>query len=122
MTDEQIESAFQKCGGKWDGDRWVIEDADLHPFARTLLATPDAAEAGKDARDAKPLNEHWTIRRVDKDRFFVEAAGMASATVSVMSFDPLEMLLAHMAEELLAALPPSGAPAAPLGGEKEREE
>ena len=38
VTDEQIESEFQRCGGKWDGNQWVIEDADLHPFARAILA------------------------------------------------------------------------------------
>ena len=38
VTDDQIESEFQRCGGKWDGNRWVIEDADLHPFARSILA------------------------------------------------------------------------------------
>lgn len=38
VTDEQIESEFQQCGGKWNGDQWVIEDADLHPFCRTILA------------------------------------------------------------------------------------
>lgn len=38
VTDEQIESEFQQCGGKWNGDQWVIEDADLHPFVRAILA------------------------------------------------------------------------------------
>ena len=38
MTDLEIEQAVTRAGGKWDGSRWVFEDADLHPFARTLLA------------------------------------------------------------------------------------
>ena len=38
MSDEEVEAAARKCGGRWDGSRWVFEDADLHPFARTLLA------------------------------------------------------------------------------------
>lgn len=46
LSDEQIEAAFQKCGGKWDGDRWVIEDADLHPFARTFLASSTPTNPG----------------------------------------------------------------------------
>lgn len=36
LTDDEIQTAFIKCGGKWDGDRWVIEDADFYPFARTI--------------------------------------------------------------------------------------
>lgn len=38
VTDAEIESLFGKCGGHWSGDQWVIEDADLHPFARAILA------------------------------------------------------------------------------------
>lgn len=38
LTDAEIEALFGKCGGHWSGDRWVIEDADLHPFARAILA------------------------------------------------------------------------------------
>jgi hypothetical protein len=36
LTDEEIEATFTKCGGKWNGGQWVIEDADLHPFVRTI--------------------------------------------------------------------------------------
>lgn len=47
LTDEQIEASFLKCGGRWSGDAWVIEDADLHPFVRALLCTaPKQAEGG----------------------------------------------------------------------------
>ena len=38
-TDEQIEATFKRCGGRWNGDYWVIEDADLHPFVRTIEGT-----------------------------------------------------------------------------------
>ena len=38
VTDAEIEALFGKCGGRWSGDQWVIEDADLHPFVRTILA------------------------------------------------------------------------------------
>lgn len=38
VTDAEIEALFGKCGGHWSGDQWVIEDADLHPFVRTILA------------------------------------------------------------------------------------
>ena len=72
----------------WEG--WV---------ARRII---DALVAAKpEPNDALPLNEYWTIKRIDKNRIYIEAYGMASATVSVMSFNGIEMLLAHMAEELL---------------------
>ena len=38
VTDAEIEALFGKCGGHWSGDQWVIEDADLHPFARAILS------------------------------------------------------------------------------------
>jgi hypothetical protein len=37
LTDENFEATFLKCGGKWNGDQWVIEDADFHPFLRTIM-------------------------------------------------------------------------------------
>ena len=40
LTDEQIEEKFSKSGGRWNGDQWVIEDADLHPFVRSI-ESPD---------------------------------------------------------------------------------
>ena len=40
LTDEEIEAKFKQCGGKWNGDQWVIEDADLHPFVRSI-ESPD---------------------------------------------------------------------------------
>jgi hypothetical protein len=38
LTDEEMESIFLQCGGKWNGDFWTIEDADFHPFLRTIEA------------------------------------------------------------------------------------
>jgi len=38
LTDEQIEDLVLKSGGKWDGNVWRFENADLHPFVRTVLA------------------------------------------------------------------------------------
>ena len=38
VSDEEIERIFKKCGGKWNGDHWVIEDADLHPAIQEFLA------------------------------------------------------------------------------------
>lgn len=37
-SDEDIEAAVQELGMRWDGDRWICEDADLHPVIRALLA------------------------------------------------------------------------------------
>ena len=38
MTDEEIEEMFKRYHGRWDGDHWIIEDADLFPFVRACLA------------------------------------------------------------------------------------
>lgn len=51
LTDQEIEDAAKKAGGRWDGNQWVFEDADLHPFARALLA----AERGEEACDPAPI-------------------------------------------------------------------
>lgn len=40
VTDEQIEERMQRLGARWDGDHWLIEDADLHPLYRTIAAPP----------------------------------------------------------------------------------
>ena len=37
LTDDDFEATFKKCGGYWDGDLWVINDADFHPFLRTII-------------------------------------------------------------------------------------
>jgi len=36
LTDEEMEATFIECGGKWNGDFWKIEDADFHPFLKTI--------------------------------------------------------------------------------------
>ena len=38
LTDDEMEATFIECGGKWNGDYWEIEDADFHPFLRTIEA------------------------------------------------------------------------------------
>ena len=38
LTDDEMENTFVECGGKWNGDFWKIEDADFHPFLRTIEA------------------------------------------------------------------------------------
>lgn len=43
LADDEIESVFKAHGGRWTGDAWVIEDADLHPFVRSLAALPQPA-------------------------------------------------------------------------------
>lgn len=44
-SDKLIELALINFGGKWDGDRWAIEDADLHPFVRSFAAPVSEAKA-----------------------------------------------------------------------------
>jgi hypothetical protein len=38
LTDDEMEAIFIKCGGEWNGDFWKIEDANFHPFLRTIEA------------------------------------------------------------------------------------
>ena len=38
LTDGEMEDTFIQCGGKWNGDFWRIEDADFHPFLRSIEA------------------------------------------------------------------------------------
>lgn len=62
ITDLEIESAAQAAGGWWDGDHWCFEDADFHPFVRSVLAahpaTPATLCACKD-RLASECEEEW---------------------------------------------------------------
>ena len=39
VTDADIEVLIQKAGALWNGSYWKIEDADMHPMARALMAT-----------------------------------------------------------------------------------
>jgi hypothetical protein len=48
------------------------------------------------------LHEYWKLENLGNGEYLVEADGMASSVVSVYSHDAMEMLLAHMVEELLA--------------------
>jgi len=38
LTDAEMETTFIECGGRWTGDYWKIEDANFHPFLRTIEA------------------------------------------------------------------------------------
>ena len=38
LTDGEMEDTLIQCGGRWNGDYWEIEDADFHPFLRTIEA------------------------------------------------------------------------------------
>ena len=53
MTNVDIESQAARFGGKWNGDAWVFEGADLHTFARHLVAEANA--------DIKYLNDALKI-------------------------------------------------------------
>lgn len=60
VTDAEIESLFGKCGGHWSGDQWVIEDADLHPFCRAILALRPVQVPMTDAEASDMIRE--TVR------------------------------------------------------------
>ena len=90
-------------------DRFLRNNLDDTDYAEYSDALDEvlALQPSASAEPVQPLSKYWKITRIDQDRLRVEAEGMASATVSVMSYEPLEMLLASMAEELLA--PPATA-------------
>jgi len=73
LTDSDIETIVQGLGARWDGDYWIIEDADLHPMARSLLyryteaPTPPASAAPAadgDAPTARELDMAMLIKRL----------------------------------------------------------
>ena len=79
LTDEQIEDFVFKHGGKWDGNHWTFEDADLHPFFRSIeaLAQPAVPEGHKQEPVAEIVSDvngylstrwhdEWTPNHGDK--------------------------------------------------------
>ena len=38
LSEEKMVVVFVDCGGWWNGNFWKIEDADFHPFLRTIEA------------------------------------------------------------------------------------
>lgn len=59
MNDEQIEALFKRCGGRWTGDFWEIEDADLHPMIRAAIATSNVLELSMNALTTPSLPLQW---------------------------------------------------------------
>jgi len=51
-TDDEIEAEFIQAGGKWTGDYWKIEDADLHPYARRVEHRAALAAQAKEGGEA----------------------------------------------------------------------
>lgn len=66
-TDAWIESAFRYCGGRWDGSRWIIEDADLHPFVRTMIARSASATTA-DPREAVQVAVRYVLEGMETPR------------------------------------------------------
>jgi len=88
-SDADIEAAFTRAGGKWDGDKWVIEDADLHPFARSIAAPPAQASAwvpeGYALVPVKPTPEMLSAVTTSKhEGLRVEAMRMAAEDYKAM--------------------------------------
>ncbi len=72
LTDVEIERAVTKAGGAWNGDHWIFEDADLHPFVRTLLAAKAVpfkrigdveSDEISDMRPGRAYREGWNACR-----------------------------------------------------------
>lgn len=93
LDDQEIESIVQGLGMKWDGSRWALEDADLHPLVRALLYRyTDAPKEKSSAPDVNALMAaeyqrwiDWFHQGHDYDSFLKEcvyAAPQASAPVA----------------------------------------
>lgn len=58
LTDDEIEGEFNQAGGKWTGDYWKIEDADLHPYARRVEQRAVLAERERICAAIKSEDDH----------------------------------------------------------------
>ena len=112
LSDEEIESTVQAAGGRWTGDRWLFEDADLHPFARSLLAAhtakllesvsgevvgilndEDGEMQGWDRNDPEPPGEPWIG--------LVPAASLAAARAEI---ERLKALMGRQGRQAQASI------------------
>jgi hypothetical protein len=61
-TDKEIEAAARSRGCKWHSDGyWVFEDADLHPFVRSLLALASPQVAPETDPRGPSYRKGWGI-------------------------------------------------------------
>jgi hypothetical protein len=73
LTDEQIEEKFKTALGRWeDGSYWAIEDADLHPFVRGLIA-PYVERIGQLEREYAELREASLMISAEVSRLQIAA-------------------------------------------------
>lgn len=101
MTDQDIDNAVHKAGGRWDGDAWVIEDADLYPFVRSLIAPAVAVaepltDAARDVlaerqrqRDVEGWHPEHDDDHGDGNMAFAAAAYASHAYAGPTLSDPL---------------------------------
>jgi hypothetical protein len=68
ISDDEIERRLQAAGGRWNGDYWIIEDADLHPFVRAMMASPatgkPALQVAAQPAEAGPVYDSSVVRRL----------------------------------------------------------
>lgn len=88
VSDADIEAAFARAGGFWDGDKWAIEDADLYPFARSIAIPPASLDVkglvkalGRIHKQAVEL-ECKQIPCSPEQREFADIARMADTALS----------------------------------------
>jgi len=73
ISDDTIENIAMENGVKWNGDYWTIEDADLHPFVRTIMALetstnqaqPQAAQPEQKPGSCKTCGNEYLASRTD---------------------------------------------------------
>lgn len=95
LTDAEIERAFKARGGSWNGDQWVIEDADLHPMARWFLAAPAQKEG------AAPVDGKWISvdERMPKCEHECTGSGTDISQTVLIANGPLEFGMGHLQDD-----------------------
>ena len=89
LTDQRIEDALKAGYGRLEhGDRWAIEDADLHPFVR-LLRTRYAGTTQPPAMTDQQIEDAFIASggSWDVDYWVIERAGLQPFVRSLQTLD-----------------------------------
>lgn len=69
LSDADIEALFIERLGNWDGNVWIIEDADLHPFVRAAIAADRARTAAPQPSTINHMCERKTNDIMQRDGY-----------------------------------------------------
>ena len=59
LTDEQIEEFCKSRGARWNGDYWIIEDADLHPLIRAARSAAQGTQPKSAPVSTEQAGDAW---------------------------------------------------------------